>query len=85
MLDTISSVMGWVYWDGILSIMVVFHLMSEYVHYILEFGFSRKETGILKDILQHRKKSNKTERLIHIQDDLDMIKKHLDMKEEKDG
>ncbi len=82
MVEIISSIMGWVYWDGILSIMVVFHLISEYVHYILEFGFSRKETGILNDILKHRKKSSKTEKLILIQNDLDLIKKRLKIEDQ---
>ncbi len=84
MLDLMQSLMAWEYWDAILSILVIVHLISEYGHYIWEFISGRKEAGVLDDILQHRKQSNKTERLIHIQDDLDEIKKHLNM-EEKDG
>ncbi|MBR9682616.1 MAG: hypothetical protein GOV02_02985 [Candidatus Aenigmarchaeota archaeon] len=84
MLDLMQSLMAWKYWDAILSILVIVHLISEYGHYIWEFVSGRKEAEVLDDILQHRKQSNKTERLIHIQDDLDEIKKHLNM-EEKDG
>jgi len=77
-----SSIACWPYWDSILSLLVIIHLCSEYVHYFLEYFSGKKETNILKDIHIHRKSSNKTKRLQQIQSDLDLIKKVLKIKED---
>lgn len=62
------------------AIMVGFHLVTEYVHYILEFLWGRKDKNILKDILKHRKSSRKSEMLVEIVTDLRLIKEHLGIK-----
>lgn len=64
-------------WDMILSFLVCFHLMTEYVHYFLEWWNGRREKNILEDIQNHRKKSKKTELLETIQTDLTLIKERL--------
>lgn len=64
-------------WDCILSILVIFHLGSEYIHYVIEYFTGRREKNVLADILKHRKRSKKTEKLTRIQEDLDLIKKKL--------
>ncbi len=69
-------------WDCILSILVVFHLLSEYIHYGLEYFSGRKEGSVLKDILHHRKHSKKTELLEQIQKDLNKIKQALEIRED---
>lgn len=81
MFEIVDSVIGWRYWDAILSILVIVHLISEYGHYALEFISGRKKGEILEDIQNHRKLSTKTERLKKIQTDLDLIKKRLVIKE----
>lgn len=70
--------------DSILAVLVFVHLITEYFHYIWEFLTGRKEKNILKDILSHRKRSTKTQRLINIQvtqalmaEDMAAIKKEL--------
>ena len=63
--------------------MVAVHLITEYAHYTVEFLWGRKDKGILKDILEHRKSSRKSEMLVEIVKDLRLIKKHLGLKEEK--
>jgi len=65
------------------AIMVAFHLITEYIHYILEFVWGRKDKNILKDILKHRKSSRKSEMLVEIVTDLRLIKEHLGITEEK--
>jgi len=80
MLEVIDSIISWKYWDAILSMLVIVHLISEYGHYIWEFISGRREANILKDIHSHRKNSTKTKRLKKIQDDLDLIKERLVIK-----
>lgn len=64
-------------WDFILSCLVIFHLATEYVHYILEYITGRRDKNNLAEVLHHRRTSKKTKKLNQIQDDLDLIKKHL--------
>jgi len=64
-------------WDCILSILVVIHLCTEYIHYAFEYICGKREGSILKDILSHRKASTKTEKLEQIQTDIDLIKEKL--------
>jgi len=64
-------------WDCILSILVIFHLVTEYVHYVIEYVWGKRDKNVLEDILNHRKISKKTEKLNKIQKDLDLIKKKL--------
>ena len=68
-------------WDIVLSVLVGVHLLSEYGHYFWEWYSGRKEQNILEDIQNHRKQSTKTEKLIKIQRDLDLIKKRLNINE----
>jgi len=82
MFDLFTSLIEWKYWDAILSLLVIIHLISEYGHYIWEFISGRREADKLNDILKYRKKSTKTEKLIGIQKDLDLIKEKLDIKNE---
>ncbi len=81
MFEIIDSMISWRYWDAILSILVIIHLISEYGHYAWEFVSGRREANILKDILAHRKMSTKTQRLEQIQKDLDLIKENLLIRE----
>ena len=55
----IESIVNWEYWDFVLSILVIIHLISEYGHYIWEFVSGQRETNILKDIQVHRKSPQK--------------------------
>ena len=80
MIDLFTSLIEWKYWDAILSLLVIIHLISEYGHYAWEFVSGRREVSILNDILKHRKRSTKTEKLIGIQKDLDLIKEKLNIK-----
>ncbi len=64
-------------WDFILSILVIVHLASEYVHYILEYIGGKREGNVLLDIQKYRRMSKKTEKLDKMQDDLDLIKEKL--------
>lgn len=64
-------------WDCILSILVIFHLVTEYVHYAFEFISGRRGKNILVDIQRHRIRSKKTEMLKKIQKDLNSIKEKL--------
>ena len=66
-------------WDCILSVLVIFHLVTEYVHYIFEYVSGNREKNILVDIQRHRIRSKKTEMLMKMQMDLDAIKKKLDI------
>lgn len=66
-------------WDLILSILVTFHVTVEFIHYAHEYMSAKREKNFLKDIQEHRKKSTKTQKLIEIQKDLDLIKKCLDI------
>lgn len=81
MMETIDSIISWKYWDAILSMLIIIHLLSEYSHYIWEFVTGRREAVILEDIHNHRKLSTKTKRLKRIQRDLDLIKKRLAIEE----
>lgn len=67
-------------WGIIATGLVGFHLACEYVHYLFDFFKGRKDSKILSDISDHRKKSTKTARLADIQKDLQLIKKHLGIK-----
>ena len=64
-------------WNFVLSCLVILHLVTEYVHYFLEYFWGRKEKAVLGDIQKHRMKSTKTQRLIRLQKDVDEIKKLL--------
>jgi hypothetical protein len=77
MIDLIKSIATWEYWNAILSVLVIVHLVSEYWHYAWEYITGRREAKILEDIHNHRKLSTKTKKLQQIQRDLDLIKKHL--------
>ncbi len=68
-------------WDVILSVLVTFHVIIEFIHYAHEFNSARKEKAYLKDIHDYRTKSTKTEKLIQIQKDIDLIKEHVQIKE----
>jgi len=59
------------------AIMVGVHLVTEYVHYTLEFLWGRKDKDVLKDILKYRKSSRKSEMLVEIVTDLRLIKDRL--------
>lgn len=78
----IQSIITWPYWNFVVSILVIIHLISEYGHYIWEFISGQRETNILKDIQVHRKKSTKTRRLIAIQTDIALIKDKLEIHDE---
>lgn len=67
-------------WDCILSILVIFHLVTEYVHYVYEYLSGNREKNILVDIQRHRMRSHKTEMLKQMQKDLDLIKEKLEIK-----
>jgi len=67
-------------WDVILSCLVIFHLVTEYVHYVYEYASGRRGKNILVDIQRHRMRSHKTEMLKKMQSDLDLIKKELGIK-----
>ena len=69
-------------WAVISTVMVAVHLVTEYAHYIIEFLWGKKDKEILKDILNHRKSSRKSEMLVEIVKDLRQIKKHLGIEEE---
>jgi hypothetical protein len=81
-MEFIDSIIKWEYWDAILSMLVIIHLISEYGHYAWEFISGRKEAEILEDIQNHRKLSTKTQKLKQIQKDIDLIKKQLLIKEQ---
>ncbi len=81
-MEFIDSIVKWVYWDAILSILVIIHLVSEYAHYTWEFISGRREVKMLEDIHNHRKVSTKTKRLKKLQSDMDLIKSHLNIKED---
>ena len=66
-------------WDCILSILVIVHLVTEYIHYTLEYIWGKREGNVLLDIQKHRRSSKKTELLNQIQKDLDLIKKKLEI------
>ncbi len=81
-MEWFNSVIEWRYWDAILSILVIVHLISEYGHYAWEFISGRRDAKILEDIYNHRKKSTKTQKLQQLQRDIDLIKKRLLIKNE---
>lgn len=64
-------------WDLILSILVTFHIIIEFIHYGHEYISAKREKNYLEDIHKYRKSSTKTEKLIQIQKDLNKIKKEL--------
>jgi hypothetical protein len=64
-------------WAIVSAVLVGVHLISEYVHYTLEFLWGRKDKKVLEDILCHRKVSRKSEMLAEIITDLRMIKSTL--------
>jgi len=80
MIDIIQSIAKWEYWNAILSVLVVVHLISEYWHYAWEFFSGRREGKILEDIHNHRMMSTKTKRLKKLQSDIDLIKERLQIK-----
>jgi hypothetical protein len=82
LVEFITSIFKWEYWDGILSCLVIIHLISEYGHYAWEFISGRREAKILEDIQNHRKMSTKTQKLKKLQRDLDLIKKKLEIDDE---
>ena len=64
-------------WDCILSVLVIVHLVTEYVHYVYEYMSGNREKNILADIQRHRIRSKKTQMLIQMQKDLTLIKEKL--------
>lgn len=64
-------------WDCILSILVIVHLCTEYIHYIFEYVSGKREGNVLADIQKHRRESKKTEKLKQIQRDITLIKEKL--------
>ena len=68
-------------WPIITAVMVFVHLACEYLHYIWDFLKGRKDSKILEEIHDHRKKSTKTARIADVQKDLQLIKKHLGISE----
>jgi len=64
-------------WAVISAVMVAVHLATEYIHYIIEFLWGRKDKQILTDILKHRKSSRKSEMLVELVKDVRLIKEHL--------
>lgn len=70
-------------WAVISTAMVAVHLVTEYAHYIIEFLWGKKDKDILKDILEHRKSSRKSEMLVEIVKDLRLIKKRLGIEGEE--
>ena len=64
-------------WDLVLSCLVIIHLVSEYVHYTLEFVWGKKDKNILEDIHSHRKLSNKTKILKSMKKDMESMKKDM--------
>jgi len=70
-------------WAVISTVLVAVHLVTEYAHYIIEFLWGRKDKNILKDILDHRKSSRKSEMLVEIVKDLRLIKEHLGIEREE--
>jgi hypothetical protein len=64
-------------WSFVSSILVFIHLSLELAHYVYEYVASRRGSNILIDIQRHRLRSRKTERLVQLQKDMDLIKKHL--------
>ncbi|MHA1469718.1 MAG: hypothetical protein ACTSSP_04060 [Candidatus Asgardarchaeia archaeon] len=65
-------------WDCVLSILVIVHLASEYVHYALEYFWGKKESRVLLDIQRHRQASQKTEMLTKMQVDINSILEKLE-------
>lgn len=64
-------------WSFIASVLVFFHLALELAHYVYEYFAARRGKNILIDIQRHRVRSRKTEMLIKMQKDLDLVKKKL--------
>lgn len=64
-------------WSIIASILVFFHLALELAHYVYEYFAAKRGANILIDIQRNRIRSKKTEMLIKIQIDIDLIKKKL--------
>ena len=81
LVEFITSIFKWEYWDGILSCLVIIHLVSEYGHYAWEFFSGRRDAKMLEDILNHRKMSTKTQKLKRLQADINLIKKRLNINE----
>lgn len=67
-------------WSIITSVLVFFHLALELAHYAYEYLAARRGKNILIDIQRHRIRSKKTEMLIQMQKDLNVIKKKLEIK-----
>jgi len=68
-------------WNFVLSCLVILHLVTEYIHYFLEYFWGKKEKNILGDIQRHRMNSTKTKRLMQLQKDVNEIKQLLKQKE----
>ncbi|KKL82453.1 hypothetical protein LCGC14_1984610 [marine sediment metagenome] len=69
-------------WSFIASILVFFHLALKLAHYTYEWFAARRGSNILIDIQRHRLRSRKTEKLIQIQKDINLIKNHLRIEKE---
>lgn len=69
-------------WDFVLSMLVILHLVTEYIHYTLEYFWGKRDEKVLSEIQEYRSKSTKTEKLIAIQEDLKLIKAKLKIEEE---
>ena len=68
-------------WSFIASMLVVCHLALELAHYAYEYFSAKRGSNILIDIQRNRIRSKKTERLIKLQKDIDLIKEHLGIEE----
>lgn len=66
-------------WSILSAILVFFHLSLELAHYVYEYLASRRGSNILIDIHRHRLRSKKTEKLIKLQKDIDLIKERLNI------
>ena len=64
-------------WAILATFLVGFHLVSEYVHYLMEYFGGRKDKKALEEILAYRKKSRKTDMLIQLIKEVESIKKFL--------
>ena len=61
-------------WSIITTILVGFHLTAEFIHYILEFIWGKKDKNILANIVKHRKASQKTKLLNKILGEIQSLK-----------
>jgi len=64
-------------WEMILCVLVTFHLISEYFHYLWEFFSGRKNNKLLEDIRNHHYEctnDTKLNRILEILENDDLSK-----------